>query len=201
MLRLFVAVALPEDALRACGEEARRVERALGRLSQSVRFARPEGLHFTLKFLGWTPEDQAPAIASRLDAIAAEAHPFPLALQGFEAFPSAKRPRVVFIPAVEGGEPLKAIAQRVEEEIAPLGFPTEGRPFVPHITLLRVKEPKNAARIGGKLTGLVAGPRVTLEVRELILMRSELHPSGSRYTPFGIFPFPTPESAPSPTPG
>ncbi|MBM6705369.1 RNA 2',3'-cyclic phosphodiesterase, partial [Sutterella massiliensis] len=54
------------------------------------------------------------------------------------AFPSNRRPRVVWAGAADGGES-KRLAGLLDEALRPLGFPTEGREFTPHITLARLK--------------------------------------------------------------
>ena len=188
MLRLFVAITLPAEALRACGEECQRVAAALGKLARGVKFPRPEGLHFTLKFLGWVPEEGAGAVREGLERAAAGLAPFRVSLSGFQAFPSARRPRVVYIGVTEGAEPMKVLAERVEREIAPLGYPTEKRGFTPHVTLLRVKDEKSASKIGAAVATLAACEPVVFQAENVVLMQSQLNPAGSIYTPYAVVP-------------
>ena len=63
MLRLFVAIEIPDEVKAALGA-------ALGdhREGRAVRWSSPETLHLTLKFLGETDESAVPAIASALAA-------------------------------------------------------------------------------------------------------------------------------------
>jgi 2'-5' RNA ligase len=182
MVRLFIAVTLPQEALEACARETRRVQEALGPLSRGVRFPRAEGLHFTLKFLGWTPEGSVDSVRKALEAAASEGAPFTLTLKGLEAFPSIRRPRVVFLDVVEGGPPMIELAAAVERNVAPLGFPTEARGFTPHVTLARIKDPKTAARIGERVAALPALEVARTRVGKVSLMQSELSPGGSRYS-------------------
>lgn len=182
MLRLFIAVTLSEDALARCAEETARVERALGPFAHAVRFPREEGLHFTLKFLGAVPEDQESALRGALDLAGREAPPFALELGGLEAFPSAKRPRVIYLEAPKGGPEMTRLAAAVERHVAPLGYPTERRAFTPHVTLARVKDPRSAQRVGERVAALPARKVAELEVREVSLMRSVLSPGGSHYS-------------------
>jgi 2'-5' RNA ligase len=182
MLRLFVAVTLPEKTLEACAKERGRVEAALGPLAKGVRFVRPEGLHFTLKFLGWTPEPTVPALVAGLEEVASRLPPFPLWLEGLEAFPSVRRPRVVFLEVGEGAEPMARLAALVEEALAPLGFPAEQRGFTPHVTLARIRDPRFAAAIGESVGALAPRPVSSFEVTRVSLIRSELSNTGSRYT-------------------
>jgi 2'-5' RNA ligase len=187
MLRLFVAVNLSPDALGACGLELRRVELALGPHARAVRFPRSEGLHFTIKFLGWTPEETLEPIRAGLAQAAAEVPPFEVVLAGLEAFPSIKRPRVLFLGVSAGGEPMRELAARVEERLAPLGFPADRRGFTPHLTLGRVKEPRLAARVGERFAAIPAQEVARFRVDQLFLMQSELSPGGSRYGTRGAF--------------
>ncbi|MGI5863091.1 MAG: RNA 2',3'-cyclic phosphodiesterase [Myxococcales bacterium] len=187
MVRLFIAVTLDEAALEACARETQRLEAALGKLAKGVRFPRPEGLHFTIKFLGWTAEELMPAIHEGLARAAAPLRPFSLRLEGLEAFPSVRRPRVVYLNVVEGAEEMTRLAERVEAELAPLGFPTEKRGFTPHVTLARVKDPKTAARVGESVAAAPPLRVATMQVAKVSLMRSELSPGGSKYTELAGF--------------
>jgi len=182
MLRLFIAVTLPDEARARCADEAARVGRALGPLARGVRFPREEGLHFTLKFLGHVPEEQELPICAALAKAATEAAPFPLSLAGLQAFPSARRPRVVTLGVAQGGPEMTRLAAAVERHVAPLGFPTEARAFTPHVTLARVKDFKAAAQIGERIAALRAEEVARVEVGDVALMRSELSPGGSRYS-------------------
>jgi RNA 2',3'-cyclic 3'-phosphodiesterase len=134
-MRLFIGVPLPEPA-------ARETAGALARLRAQgwpVRWVRDEGLHLTLKFYGEVTSDRIDAIAEALDFAAADTRPLALAPAGFAVFPSARRPRVIHL-AVEAGPDLELLQDRVERAGERLGFPPEGRPFRPHVTLGRVRE-------------------------------------------------------------
>lgn len=182
MLRLFVAVTLPEPVLAACARETARVEAALGPLARALRFPRGEGLHFTLKFLGSTPEDQEPALREALARAASGIPPFEVALAGLQAFPTPRRPRVVFLGVTAGAAPMARLAAAVEEALSPLGFPSESRAFTAHVTLARVKDPQRAAKVGERLAALPAADVARFRVADVALMRSELSAGGSRYT-------------------
>ena len=81
--------------------------------------------------------------------------------------------------------PLTAARDAVEAAIAPLGWPTEARPFSPHLTLGRLRpEASPAERAGiGKAAGTIWPPPPTpIPVPTVSLMRSETGPQGARYT-------------------
>ena len=87
----------------------------------------------------------------------------------------------------EGAQRL--IQQAVEAELCELaeavtrgteacGFEPEERPFRAHLTLGRIKQGR------GPATGGLAAPEGTVSpVRDVILFRSELEPSGAKHTP------------------
>jgi 2'-5' RNA ligase len=143
----------------------------------AVRWVRPENLHVTLRFLGEiAPERQTP-LAAQVRAQTAALAPFALRLGALASFPPARRPRVVVLELAPG-EPLAALASAVERGVVAAGFAPEARAFRGHLTLGRVRE-------GGRPPSLaaLAVPPVAFDVTESVLFASELHPSGSRYTP------------------
>ena len=131
-MRLFVALNFPppvREALWAATTPLRD-------LGLPVKWVRGDAVHLTLKFLGDVADERELEVAAALTSAAAGARTLSLALGGFGVFPDLRRPRVVWVGiAPEPG--LEILQHRVEQEFAPLGFPTEARPFRPHITLGR----------------------------------------------------------------
>src|SRR5439155_877838 len=80
--------------------------------------------------------ERAADVRAALGRAAAGARPLPLALGEFGVFPDFQRPRVVWA-GITADSRLEILQHRVEQEFAPLGFPTEARPFRPHVTLGR----------------------------------------------------------------
>lgn len=134
-MRLFVAVPLPESALN----EACALLRSLRELDWPVRWVRDDGLHITLKFFGEVTEGRIEAIEELVHFATAGMSPLELALSDGGAFPSSSRPRVLRLE-VKAGADLELLQDRLERGAEQIGFPPEGRPFHPHITLGRVKE-------------------------------------------------------------
>ncbi len=131
-MRLFVALNLPAPVRAALWAATAR----LRDLELPVKWVSGEGVHLTLKFLGDVADEREPELAAALTSAAAGARSLSLALGGFGVFPDFRRPRVVWVGiAAEPG--LEILQHRVEQEFAPLGFPTEARPFRPHVTLGR----------------------------------------------------------------
>jgi 2'-5' RNA ligase len=100
---------------------------------------RPEGIHLTLKFLGYVDPDRIDSIVQSLTEAATGCAPATVRVQGCGAFPNTRRPNVLWAGVVAPG--LAAAQTRVEEAMAALGFEKEQRAFQPHLTLARFRDP------------------------------------------------------------
>jgi 2'-5' RNA ligase len=176
-IRSFVAVLLPEP-LRARLDEAAA---PLRRGAAAVSWVRAENLHVTLRFLGGVDEGTIGRVREALAEAAAGLAPFRIVLQGFGGFPASRAPRVVWVGVTEGGDRLGALHGRVEAALARRRIPAEGRPFHPHVTLGRAREPRGEAGLV-ELLGAPGAPLGETVVDAIHLMRSELHPAGARYS-------------------
>ena len=179
MIRAFVAVPVEDGVVR------RRLAGARSLLPElrGVRWV-PEGqLHFTLKFLGDLEESRLGA-ARRAAAAAAPAAPraFRLALEGLGAFPPTGSARVVWAGCGAGAAALASLAASVEDAFLAAGFPREARPFSPHLTLARVKDPGSGRRLTQVLPSVPREPFGTVVVGSVVLYRSDLSPAGPEYS-------------------
>lgn len=156
--------------------------------ARNVAWVAPENLHVTLKFLGSVEEERLPAVGGTLAAVASAVRGFELAIAGLGAFPTVTRPRVVWAGLTAGAEPLASLAAAVEVALEPLGFAREERPFVGHVTLGRVREPRRDPGLTRALTAAPGRSFGRMAVDRLTLMRSDLSPRGARYTPLGSWP-------------
>ena len=146
-----------------------------------VKWVRAEAIHLTLKFLGDVSEERDGELCAALGRAAAGARALTLELGGFGVFPDARRPRVLWVGI--GAEPaLEILQHHVEQEFAPLGFPTEARAFRPHVTLgraAREARPQDFAGLEAALERLRYEASVVVEA--LDLMQSTLQSGGAVY--------------------
>jgi 2'-5' RNA ligase len=149
-----------------------------------VKWVRPENIHLSLKFLGDVDEAREAELREALKrAAGTRSEPRPLTLQitGFGVFPDYQRPRVLWA-GVTPDPGLELLQHGVEQAFAPLGFPTEARPFRPHVTLGRAgrdARPRDFKELEAMLAGTDFDETVT--VSEVDLMQSTLQPSGPVY--------------------
>jgi RNA 2',3'-cyclic 3'-phosphodiesterase len=135
--------------------------------------------HLTLRFLGEVEERLAEVIGSALDPALAPISPFDLQLAGVGAFPSPERPRVVWAGVSVGSRETATLAHLVEGVLAPLGFPREGRAFVPHVTLLRIRTSLDRRRAEVLLTSGAKVGSPVLRVTEVLVQKSTLTRTGA----------------------
>jgi 2'-5' RNA ligase len=185
-LRTFIAIELDEKLRNSLGrvQDQLREQVAPG----SVRWVRPEGIHLTLKFLGDTPVEKVEGVKTALARAAAEVGPFTFTLAGLGCFPNTRQPTVVWVGLYEPSGALTRLRDAVEVDLAPLGFPTENRPFKPHLTLGRVqrtgsrRQPSAARGIGEVVAVTTIGSIGEMTVHMVSYIKSDLKPSGAVYT-------------------
>jgi 2'-5' RNA ligase len=81
----------------------------------------------------------------------------------------------------DSGGGLAELQSRLEDECAKEGFAKESRAFHPHLTLARLKE-SSGARALSSLHKEIGFAAEDFLVTELLVIRSELGNSGSKYT-------------------
>lgn len=134
-MRLFAALPIPTPAQ----EEVAAFLHGLAALGWPVRWVSEEGLHLTLKFFGEVTPDRLDAIAEMLGFSVDGVGSIPLSVVGGGAFPDRHHPRVLRLD-LSRHPSLDLLQDRVERGADRIGFPPEGRPFQPHVTLGRVRE-------------------------------------------------------------
>jgi len=182
-MRAFFCIEL-EDELKA---KLDGITRPLKRRSGArVSWVRRENLHITLKFLGEVAPERERVEELRLAAevVSEGIGPFALELNLLGAFPSLERPRVIWVGCSAPPEELLRLHGRLERELEPLGFPPEGKPYTPHITLGRVKE-RDRGRVGrlGEALRRLEPFQFVARATGITLMESRLTPAGALYTP------------------
>lgn len=177
-MRLFVAINLPED-VREKVHEAVAVVRDRG---MPARWTEHDSYHVTLKFIGEVRPDRRDDHVEVLRRIASGYRPVDMTIRELGAFPSLRRPRVIWM-GVEPTPQLRALKHDLEHGYASLGVERETRAFRPHVTLARAEDTAAAGEFR-ELEDLAG--EVELEesftAEHLDLMRSRLRPEGAVYS-------------------
>lgn len=177
-MRLFIALNLP-------AKERERIHRAARPLRDAglpVRWLEADAFHLTLKFLGEVRKERVASVEEVIDGVAESTLPFDLEVGGFGAFPTIRRPKVLWM-GVDPTPALRCLKQDLEWALAEHGFDRETRAFHPHITLGRADSDFGAGAFRG-LDDLAAELdfKGRFDVRTVDLMRSHLSREGARYS-------------------
>ena len=182
-MRLFIAINFP-DAMRTrlWNETA-----PLREVGYPVRWVDADNIHMTVKFLGDVDGSRIDDVRAGLVKAVGDTKPFCLSIGRFGAFPSPKRPRVLWV-GCENLPVLELLADAVEREMSQLGFEPEsgGHAFRPHVTIGRVRRDARPAALRGiakHLEGLEFFEESPVD--SVDLMRSRLGSQGPRYERLG----------------
>ncbi len=181
-LRTFVAVEINGPIRARAGE----IIAALAGTTAEVKWVEPHNLHLTLKFLGDVHQHEIIDVCRAVARGAAQVEAFELEVRGAGAFPTAARPRTVWLGAGAGAEPMIELHDRVEAALAELGYRKEHRRFQPHLTVGRVRGAGHGIAELGKLLEQHADVQIgCTTVRKVTVMSSMLLPAGPVYEVLG----------------
>ena len=164
--RVFLAVPIPPEIRFALAER-------IGDLQIPGRVAPPENWHITLRFLDTVDRVTYERFLSGLDPVAETA--FPLALDGFGAFPNARKATVFWADVGRGAAQLAILNEQAEEAALGAGLVPEERPFHPHLTLSRIRPPADVRSLVDEEVSL------SWRCERLVTYRSHLGRGAARY--------------------
>jgi RNA 2',3'-cyclic 3'-phosphodiesterase len=183
-VRLFIGLELDAPVRAAAAEAASRLQQQLSAVAPDfeARWVPPENLHITVWFFGEVADPAAARLAEHLSPPLGLAA-FDLGVRGCGAFPRSGAPRVLWIGTGDGTAGMIAAHARLVERLARLGHAPEARPFSPHLTLARVKEPGGMSRAVRQVVGKEPAECGRMTVSALTLFRSRLSGRGAVYEP------------------
>lgn len=186
-MRAFIAVDLDDSLRIALG----RVQDQLRDIALRLRYVAPDAMHLTVKFLGEIDDRIVSEVSARLDGIAGATSPFDFAIDGLGAFADRReRIRVVFAGIDDIDNRLIRLASELDDAMMAFGIRAEARPFHPHLTLGRCRQPvrlpevsefiaQNAARqFGGQHVGHLSLYESTVGKSGPVYRSVSTHPLG-----------------------
>jgi 2'-5' RNA ligase len=147
-----------------------------------VRWIDLEHYHVTLKFLGDVRRERISQVEEAMGRVCAATKAFTTDFGAFGAFPTIRRPRVIWLGLAANPE-LRCLKQDLEWTLGDIGFDAETRSFHPHVTLGRADDRGGAGAFRG-LDEIVADMSFKGEVKvhTMDLMRSQLSKTGATYS-------------------
>jgi 2'-5' RNA ligase len=185
-VRVFVAMDVPEEVKGKIRDFVGRLE-AECKGARGARWARVEGMHVTLKFIGELDVEKVEEIKKELEGVQSAAA-VELNFRGVGFFPNAKHPRV-FWAGIEATANLAEMAAEIEKRLERLGIPREGRAFRPHLTLARFKSEEGLAKLREAIEKTGTMEFGATRGSEFYLYESKLMRRGAEYTRLASFKF------------
>ena len=142
MMRIFIAIEIPQNIRVKITEITDYLQSKTS--PTAVKWVDYENLHLTIKFIGETKQEKIEEITKVLSQSLAHQAPFSLEIGVLGMYPNNTNPRVIWL-GVTGGEPLIAMHNILDQNLARLGIQREGRPFSPHLTIARLRRNTDAA--------------------------------------------------------
>jgi len=173
--RLFVAVPIGDEVRHALAARLRDVE-------IPGRPVLPPSWHVTLRFLGALDDADQDRLLHALD-VADLGSRFSIRWGGLGAFPRSEKATVLWLGLVAGETAVVRLAETVDAAVGSAGLPVGERPVRPHITLSRIRPPRDVA-------GLIEATEPTsvrMDVASVVIMESHLDDGAARYEVFEAF--------------
>lgn len=159
-MRVFVAVALPDDVRSHLAERLERDRRTLaGRIPDDVRWTPSERWHITLAFVGDVDAEAAEKGSTVLADVLEHERPASVALVGCAMFGGT----VLHVPVLGRDGALTMLATRTREVLASVGVTCDARPFRPHVTVGRLRRPAPGTRRVVAALADYVGPEWTVD--------------------------------------
>lgn len=180
-MRLFIGLDIPY-------EMRRNLELLLQLLKPTadIHWSPMTNLHITTKFIGEWPEDRLPELKAALQSV-----PRPgdqtIAIRGLGWFPNPHQPRI-FYAGIQAPPALAQLAAATDATCQALGIEAEHKPFTPHLTLARIKQPGDLFPLKKAIADLPNADFGAFTSTDFHLYLSRLTPSGSLYTKLASYP-------------
>jgi RNA 2',3'-cyclic 3'-phosphodiesterase len=181
-LRIFIAVDLGKEMRGRCVT----LQETLARSGADVKWVEPESMHVTLLFLGEVNDRSLSDVCRAVSLVAGRHESFSLGVESIGCFPNPRRPRVVWTGIGAGKDELVTLHDELEPPLLDLGcYRREERQYTPHLTLGRVQSEQATEELLAALARKAEWQGGTVEVRELLVMSSQLLRDGPVYSVVG----------------
>jgi len=177
-MRVFISVDLDQPARR----EIEKLLEILEKKHWKVKWEKPEKLHITLAFLGEIDQSQTSKLKSQIQSL--NVKPFVISFKGLGCFPDYEWPRIIWLGLKGDLKSLAALQKNVQEKLVQSGFKPDIKPFIPHITIGRIKQARAGERheIARQIRALAKMEfKGEWRVDRVVIYESQTLPEGSVY--------------------
>lgn len=180
-VRSFLAIELAEDLIPKILD----VQKEFKKTNTNIKYVSSQNMHFTLKFFGNIDLDMIEDIGRAVERTIKNYSSFDLNIKNCGCFPNKNVIKVLWL-GLEDGSPIKDLQKDLDNEFKKLGFKKE-RNFISHLTIGRVKSPKNKKEIRETIEKLENIEIGQMKVSRISLKKSTLTPQGPIYEDIKVF--------------
>jgi 2'-5' RNA ligase len=178
-MRIFIALEIPEKIKKEIG----KIQNHLKTAGIQARWVKPEIIHLTLIFLGETVPNKVGGTEKILKEVSSQISPVNLWLEKIDAFPSPNKVKIIHFSLKGEADKLNTLVLKIQKCLKKQKINFDQKPFVPHLTLGRLKKPQNLTSYLSK----IKIPHQEFFVHQLSLIQSTLTPQGPIYKNFASF--------------
>ena len=180
-IRSFLAIELDEELVPKIID----VQKEFKKTNANIKYVPSENMHFTLKFFGNIDMDMVEDIASAVEKVIKNYSSFDLNIKSCGCFPNKNVIKVLWL-GLEEGSPIVNLQKDLDREFKKLGFKKE-KNFISHLTIGRVKSPKNKKDIRNTIEKLEDIEIGQFTVSKICLKKSTLTSQGPIYDNIKVF--------------
>ncbi len=185
-MRCFIAIEIPEEIQAELADLQKELAGRVDVHKGDVKWVEPESMHLTLKFLGEVPDKQIVEVCNITKDVASRYKEFDFAVRTAGSF-GGRSARVLWVGAGLDCPELLELQRDLENELADVGWPPEGRQFSGHLTLCRIRNSKAGEKLGGLIENYKDYDLGLVHAGSIIVFESQLTGQGPIYTPIGTY--------------
>ncbi len=174
-IRAFIGISFPKEVILSL----KHFQRQLRTYGIRASWPRPENMHLTLSFFEKIHINRIESIKECMTMATAKTPAHIISFSGIGAFPSIKRPRVIWAGTIGQTDILKKFVNRLSIHLLEnLEIKKEKKKFIPHVTVARIKQPiqKKVMELFQKFKTFGTADFL---ISEIHFFQSELKPSGA----------------------
>jgi RNA 2',3'-cyclic 3'-phosphodiesterase len=176
-LRTFIAIPLSAELRKTIGG----IQDELTYLDCPIKWVEPKNIHLTLKFLGDTEAGMIDTLQQTLENLFRAVSSFNFQLTKLGAFPDIKNPRILWVGLDDNDQQIARLVSLLEKACEQIGFKKDSRPFSSHITVGRIRSPKNLNRLSEAINSYKMPNGLSQTADRIIFYKSTLTPNGPIY--------------------
>ena len=178
-MRLFLAIPIPDSTQKIVGNLISALRELPGARGS---FPKPTNLHLTVYFLGEHPETVLPKLKTAIsELLLTQSQLSDFMLEQIGVLPNLRNARMLYLGGIASPE-LSDFVTAVRNTCSVVGVNGDNKPFLPHITVMRIKEISDQKTWQERMMRVRFVPQ-SIPLRELILFKSDLSEHGPTYTP------------------